>query len=50
VKVKLRKLPLKVDGGDITPIIVVGLGYGAFLFQLLWLTLSIEKVMNNNHE
>ena len=47
---RLRRLPLKVDGGDITPIIAIGWGYGAFLSQLLWLTLSIEKVMNNNHE
>ncbi len=40
---KLQRLPMRVDGGDITPIIAVGWGYGVFIFQLLWLTLSIEK-------
>ena len=40
---KLQRLPLRVDGGDITPIIAIGWGYGAFLFHLLWFTLTIGK-------
>lgn len=43
IRFKIRRLPLDVSGNKVTPIIAIGVGYGIFIFQLLWFTLSIKK-------
>ena len=43
IRFKIRRLPLDVSGNKVTPIIAIGVGYGIFIFQLLWFTLKIKK-------
>lgn len=43
IRFKIRRLPLDVSGDKVTPIIAIGVGYGIFIFQLLWFTLNIHK-------
>ena len=43
IRFKIRRLPLDVSGNKVTPIIAIGVGYGIFIFQLLWFTLNIRR-------